>query len=214
MRVGVLGSGVVGQTLGRGFVELGHEVKLGSRTPEKGELAEWAKGRGRNASIGTFADTARHGELLVLCCLGEAANEVIDLAGPSHFDGKVVIDATNPLDFSRGMPPTIFVGLSDSLGERIQKKLPQSRVVKCFNIVPNSLMIRPELGGTTPTMMIAGNDDGAKSQVTEILREFGWTETVDIGGIDGARWLEALVPLWVRAAAKVGNFHCAFKLLK
>ncbi|MGC2360320.1 MAG: NAD(P)-binding domain-containing protein [Thermoplasmata archaeon] len=213
MRVGILGSGEVGRTLGKGFAEHGHKVKLGSRTPGKPELVQWAQGTGGNASTGTFAEAARHGEVLVLCCLGEAADRVIDLAGPAEFDGKLVIDVTNALDLSHGMPPTLFVGLTDSLGERHQKKLPRSRVVKCFNIVPNSVMVRPTVRGMVPTMIIAGNDDGAKSQVTAILREFGWTEIIDIGGIDGARWLEALVPLWVRVASKVGNFNVAFKLL-
>jgi 8-hydroxy-5-deazaflavin:NADPH oxidoreductase len=213
MRVGIIGSGVVGQTLGKAFAEHGHEVKLGSRTPEKPELVAWKGSVPGKLSTGTFAEAAQHGELLVLCYLGAAADEVLALAGPAHFDGKVVIDATNALDFSRGMPPSLFVGLTDSLGERHQKKLPRSRVVKCFNTVPNSVMAHPVLKGGAATMMIAGNDDAAKAQVVGILQEFGWTDTVDVGGIDGARWLEALVPLWVRVAAKVGNFDCAFKVV-
>jgi predicted dinucleotide-binding enzyme len=213
MRVGILGSGTVGQTLGKGFAEHGHDVKMGSRAPGKPEVVQWKTGTPGTVSTGTFAEAAEHGELLVLCCLGTAAGEVIDLAGLAHFDGKVLIDATNPLDFSKGMPPGLFVGLTDSLGERVQKKLPRARVVKCFNTVPNSLMIRPAIKGTTATMMIAGNDDSAKSDVVAILGEFGWTDTVDVGGIDGARWLEALTALWVRVASKLGNFNCAFKVL-
>ena len=213
MRVGILGSGVVGQTLGTGFASHGHDVKLGSKTPDKPELAKWMQGTSGKVSTGTFAETAAHGEVLVLCCLGLASEQVIDLAGPDHFDGKLLIDATNPLDFSRGMPPGLFVGGSDSLGERHQRKLPRARVVKCFNTVPNTVMIHPVIGGAIPDMMIAGNDPAAKAQVGNILREFGWTGAIDIGGIEESRWLEALVPLWVRVAVKLGNFNSAFKLL-
>ncbi|MGI0130007.1 MAG: NADPH-dependent F420 reductase [Thermoplasmata archaeon] len=213
MRVGILGSGPVGQALGAGFAAHGHEVRIGSKDPLKPELVAWKKATPGPVSTGTFADAAEFGELLVLCCLGEASIQVIDLAGPSHFDGKVLIDATNPLDFSRGMPPALFVGTTDSLGERHQRKLPDARVVKCFNIVPNSVMTLPRVGGATPTMIIAGNDGAAKSTVIGVLKEFGWSGTVDIGPIEGARWLEALTALWVRVAVGVGNFGVAFKVL-
>jgi 8-hydroxy-5-deazaflavin:NADPH oxidoreductase len=213
MRVGILGSGPVGQALGAGFAAHGHDVKLGSKTPDKPELMKWKKETPGTVSLGTFADVAAHGEVLVLCCLGSATEQVIDLAGPAHFDGKVLIDATNALDFSAGMPPGLFVGGTDSLGERNQRKLPKARVVKCFNIVPNSVMAHPEIHGSVADMMIAGNDEAAKATVVGILREFGWSGAIDIGGIDGARWLEALVPLWVRVAMKIGNFNAAFKVL-
>ena len=213
MRVGILGSGPVGQVLGKGFAEHGHDVLLGSRSPGKPDLEKWKRATQGKVSTGTFAEAAAHGELLVLCCLGSASNEVIDLAGERHFDGKVLIDATNQLDFSQGMPPGLLFGVSDSLGERHQRKLPRARVVKCFNIVPNSVMIHPEVHGVAPTMMIAGDESDAKSKVVEILREFGWPGAIDIGGIKEAWWLEALVPLWVRVAAKLGNFDVAFKVL-
>jgi predicted dinucleotide-binding enzyme len=213
MRVGILGSGPVGQSLGKGFAAHGHDVKLGSKTPDKPEIAKWKQETSGKVSSGTFAEAAAHGEILVLCCLGGASEQVIDLAGPTQFDGKLLIDTTNPLDFSHGMPPGLSVGGNDSLGERHQRKLPHAKVVKCFNIVPNPVMIQPVINGATPDMMIAGNDDAAKAQVVEILREFGWPGAIDIGGIDGARWLEALVPLWVRVSMKLGNFNTAFKVL-
>jgi 8-hydroxy-5-deazaflavin:NADPH oxidoreductase len=213
MRVGILGSGVVGQTLGKGFAQHEHDVKIGSKSPDKPELVEWKKSTTGTVSTGTFAEAAQHGEVIVLACLGSATEEVIALAGPKHFDGKVLIDATNALDFSHGPPPGLFVGVSDSLGERVQRKLPRARVVKCFNIVPANVMIHPSINGTLPTMIIAGNDPAAKAEVDRILREFGWPGSVDIGGIEGARWLEALVPLWVRVATKLGNFNVAFRLL-
>jgi 8-hydroxy-5-deazaflavin:NADPH oxidoreductase len=213
MRVGVLGSGPVGQALGRGFAAHGHSVKLGSRTPGKPELAKWKDSTKGKGSTGTFAEAAEFGELLVLCSLGEASEAVIDLAGTAHFDGKVVIDATNALDSSKGMPPGLFIWGSESLGERHQKKLPKARVVKCFNIVPNSVMVNPGLHGTPATMIIAGNDPAAKAVVVGILKEFGWPGAVDIGPIEGARWLESFVALWVRVALARGNFDIAFKVL-
>ena len=214
MRVGILGSGVVGQTLGTGFAQHGHVVKIGTNTPGKPELAQWKAATKGIVSTGTFAEAAEHGEILVLSCLGSASEEVINLAGTSHFDGKVLIDTTNPLDFSKGMPPGMFLGVTDSLGERHQAKLPHARVVKCFNIVPAPVMIHPVIHGANPTMLIAGNDDRAKGDVDRILREFGWPGSIDIGGIEGSRWLEALVPLWVRVAAKLGDFNVAFQVLK
>jgi 8-hydroxy-5-deazaflavin:NADPH oxidoreductase len=213
MRVGILGSGVVGQTLGRGFAAHGYEVMLGTRTPGKPEVATWKASTPGKVSAGTFAETAQYGELLVLSCLGEACEEVINLAGAAHFDGKVLIDTTNALDFSKGMPPSLFVGLTDSLGERNQRKLPRARVVKCFNIVPAPVMVQPKIGAETATMIIAGNDEPAKAEVDRILREFGWSGSVDIGGIEGARWLETLTPLWVRVALKLGNFNFAFRAI-
>ncbi len=213
MRVGVLGSGVVGRTLATGFAEHGYDVMLGSEHPEKPEVVAWRSAAAQHGSVGGFADAARYGELLVLACHGAAVDPVIDLATVARFDGKVVIDTTNPLDFSKGMPPGLFVGLDDSLGERIQRKLPGARVVKCFNIVPAPVMTHPLVHGSQPTMMIAGNDAAAKREVDRVLREFGWSGAIDLGGIENARWLETLVPLWVRVAAGLGDFGVAFRVL-
>jgi 8-hydroxy-5-deazaflavin:NADPH oxidoreductase len=214
MRVGVLGSGPVGQTLAKGFAEKKHDVMLGTRSPDKPELAAWKESVGGKVAVGSFAAAAKHGELVVLCALGSAATEVLDAAGPTNLRGKVLIDATNALDLSKGMPPGLFTGPGESLGERVQAKVPEAKVVKCFNIVPNPVMTHPVIGDSQPTMIIAGNDAAAKSSVIAVLREFGWTDVVDLGGIENARWLEALVPLWVRVALKLGNFNVAFKVLQ
>ena len=201
-------------SLGEGFARNGHDVKIGSRIPDRPELQEWrAKTKGK-VSTGTLAEAASHGEALVLCPLGAAAETVIDLAGTKHFDGKVLIDVTNPLDFSTGMPPGLFVGTTDSLGERIQRKLPEAKVVKCFNIVNNRTMINPRMKEGLPDMLICGNDPDAKSRVTGFLKELGWGDPIDIGGIDDARWLEALTGLWVRVATTVGSWSVAFKVLR
>jgi len=203
----------VGQSLGRGFAGRGHEVVLGTRTPDSEKLAPWKREVGDRGRTGTFAQAAAYGEVLVVAVLGTAAEQAIDLAGPRSFDGKVVIDVTNPLDFSKGMPPGLFVGMTDSLGERIQRKLPRAKVVKCFNIVNNQTMIDPSNTGTKPTMLLCGNDEGAKRKVTEILEQFGWDDVVDIGGIDGARWLEAHVPLWVRVTMQKNTWFLGFKVV-
>lgn len=164
--------------------------------------------------MGTFSEAASHGDALVLCCLEEAAEEVIRLSGMNNFDGKLVIDATNPLDFSKGMPPGLFVGTTDSLGERVQRMFPNAKVVKCFNIVNNQAMTNPRMKEGLPDMIICGNDEGAKQQVAGLLKEFGWGEPIDIGEMDGARWLEAYTALWVRLAMKLGSWSIAAKFLK
>ncbi len=214
MKVGVIGSGDVGRRLGQGFAGKGHEVKLGTRDTKKKEVQQWLKETPGKVSVGSFAEAAAHGEVVLVCTLGTAAEAAIGLAGEKNFDGKVLIDVTNPLDLSKGMPPGLFVGTTDSLGERVQRKLPRARVVKCFNIVGNPTMIAPRMKDGMPTMMIAGNDAAAKKEVGEILRSFGWEDTVDIGGIEGARWLEALTALWVRVAMNVGTWTPAFRVLR
>jgi 8-hydroxy-5-deazaflavin:NADPH oxidoreductase len=211
MRIGILGSGDVGQALGRGFISRGHEVMIGSRTPNSDKLKPWLAKNGKKASTGSFSQAAAYGSTLVLATLGTGAEEAIDLAGPSNFSGKLLIDATNALDFSKGMPPGLFVGLTDSLGERIQRKLPQAKVVKCFNTVPNSQMVDPTYKDAQ--MMICGNDAAAKKEVARIVKEFGWMGTIDIGPIEGARWLEALVPLWVRVGVALNTRNLVFKVL-
>jgi 8-hydroxy-5-deazaflavin:NADPH oxidoreductase len=211
MKVGIIGSGIVGKTLGRGFASRGYGVKIGSGTPKSEKLQEWVRSTGKNASTGTFAQAAAYGDILVLATLGTAAEDVIDLAGKDNFDGKVLIDATNPLDF-KGKSVGLFVGTTDSLGERIQRKLPKAKVVKCFNTVGNSQMVNPR--HKDGEILICGNDVAAKEQVARIVQEFGWKGAIDVGGIEGARWLEALVPLWVRVGAKLNTRDHVFVVLK
>ncbi len=211
MKVGIIGSGDVGKTLGRGFAAHGHSVKLGSRTPDSEKLKEWRKEAHGDASTGTFAEAASYGDVIVFAPLGSAVDDVIGLAGAKSFSGKIVIDTTNALDFSKGMPPGLFTGLNDSLGEKIQRQLPHAKVVKCFNTVPNSRMVNP--GDKSAEMLICGNDPEAKREVVEILKQFGWAGAIDIGGIKEAKWLEAFVPLWVRTAASLNSWNAMFKVL-
>jgi 8-hydroxy-5-deazaflavin:NADPH oxidoreductase len=211
VKVGVLGSGDVGRVLASGFISLGHEVKVGSRDPEK--LREWANAAGSRASLGSFADAARFGDIIVLATLGTATLDAVRMAGVDAFDNKVVIDTTNPLDFSKGMPPTLFVGTTDSLGEQVQRLIPRARVVKAFNTVGNAHMVNPQFAGGPPDMFLCGNDEDAKKIVTQICQHWGWG-VVDIGGIDASRYLEPMCLTWVLHGVRSGSWNHAFKLLR
>jgi predicted dinucleotide-binding enzyme len=190
MRIGLLGSGVVGQTLASGYARHGHETRIGSR-PTFAEVAEWA-------------------DLCVLAVGGAHAVDVVTNVADS-LAGKILIDATNPLDHSSGTPALAF-GFDDSLGERVQRAAPAARVVKCYNIVGAPSMVDPQFGGVAPTMFIAGEDAAAKTQVAQLLEETGW-ESSDLGGIDAARYLEPMCIAWVRHGLRTGTWTHAFKVL-
>lgn len=213
MKIGVLGTGDVGKALGKAFLALGHEVMMGSRSASHEGAVAWAKEAGAGASIGTFADAAAFGELMVLATLGAANEAVLQSAGPDNFRGKVVIDATNPLDFSGGMPPKLSLAGNDSGGEQVQRLLPGAHVVKAFNTVGNAFMFRPEFPGGPPDMFIAGDDDGAKAKVSAVLDDFGWG-AIDVGGIESSRYLEGMCLVWVISALRTGNWNQAFKMLR
>ncbi len=212
MKVGILGTGDVGHALGKAFIALGHEVKMGARNDGNEKAAAWAKAAGAKASAGTFAAAARFGEIVVLATLGMANAGVIETAGPANFAGKIVIDATNPLDFSKGFPPTLGISGADSGGEQVQRLLPAAHVVKAFNTVGNALMFKPAFPGGPPDMFICGADAGAKKVVTEILKTFGWG-VIDLGGIESSRYLEAMCAVWVLHGAATGSWNHAFKML-
>jgi len=214
MKVGILGSGDVAKSLGTGFVTLGHEVRLGSRTAGNPKATEWANATNGKGSTGTFADTAAFGEVIVLATLGVATVDAIRQAGVTHFDGKVVIDATNPLAFSAQGTPSLAIGLTTSQGEENQKAIPKAHVVKAFNTTGNANFFRPKFPGGPPDMFVCGNDAGAKKKVIEILHEFGWPSVLDVGGIEASRELESLCILWVKSAFALSNFQVAFKLLR
>jgi len=212
MRVGILGSGEVGQALGTAFATLGHEVKIGTREPGSDKLKAWLGKAGAKASTGIFAEAAEFGELLVLATAWSGTPAAIQLAGPDRTAGKTVIDATNPLDFAGG-GPALAVGFKDSAGEQVQRWLPRAHVVKAFNIVGNKFMFRPQFAGGPPTMFYAGNDAGAKRTVKKILDDFGW-ESIDLGGIESARYLEPLAMVWIVHGFQSKTWDHAFKLLK
>ena len=212
MKVGVIGSGVVGKVLADGFLGHGHEVMRGSREPAK--LAEWKASAGAKARTGTMAETAGFGEVVVLAVKGGGAVEAVAGLGGA-LDGKVVIDATNPI---ADAPPVngvirFFTGPNESLLEAIQARAPRARVVKAFSCVGSALMVDPKLPGGKPTMFICGNDAEAKRQVAAILDQFGW-ETEDAGGAEAARAIEPLCMLWCIPGFLRNDWMHAFKLLR
>lgn len=209
MTIGVLGAGPAGRTLARGFLGRGHPVMIGSRDPAK--LQDWQAAEGRGVASGTYAETAAFADLVVLSVLGTAAEDVLRSAGPDRLTGKVVLDASDPLDFSSGRPG-LFVGTTDSLGERLQRLVPGAFVVKGLNTVLADVMVDPSLTGGDPDMFIAGDSEEAKQTVTTLLAEFGWP-VVDLGGIESARWLEAISLAWVVYSHRTGKTHHAFKLV-
>jgi 8-hydroxy-5-deazaflavin:NADPH oxidoreductase len=200
MRIGVLGTGNAGRTIASALLSNGHEVRLGSRTAGNEAAVAWAQEIGGPASEGTFADAAGFGELLVNATAGAASLDALALAGAEQLAGKVLIDVANPLDFSKGMPPTLTVCNDDSLGEQIQRAYPDVRVVKSLNTVNASVMVDPSLVPGTHTVFVAGNDADAKAQVGDLLQEFGWpaSSILDLGDIGGARGMEMYLPLWLR----------------
>ena len=212
MKIGILGTGDVGKALDKGFIALGHEVKMGSRSATNPAALAWAREMGGKASAGTFADATAFGELIALAVKGEAIAEVIKAAGPKNFKGKVVIDVTNPLDFS-GPVPRLKVAGYNSGGEQVQGLLPDAHVVKAFNTVGHLHFFKPDFPGGPPTMFYCGNNDDAKKKVAGILKDFGW-EILDVGGIESAHYLEAMCMIWVIHAMRANSYGHAFKLLR
>lgn len=212
MKVGVLGSGDVAKALGTGLLEHGHDVMLGTRDTKK--LSAWAEQNG-GVRVGSFAEAARHGELVVLAVKGAAASDVLRLAGTSSLAGKPVIDTTNPI---ADAPPTngvikFFTSLDESLLERLQHEFPDVRLVKAFSSVGNKHMVGPQFQGGKPTMFICGNDEDAKQAVRGILDQFGW-ETADMGAAEAARAIEPLCMLWCIPGFLRNEWNHAFKLVR
>jgi 8-hydroxy-5-deazaflavin:NADPH oxidoreductase len=213
MKVGILGSGIVGRVLGAGFLRHGHQVMIGTRDLDKSDLQQWVR-ETPGAKAGSLEEAARFGEMILLVTLGRAVVSAIDQAGPANFAGKTVIDATNPLSEA---PPVngvlqYFTGPNESLGERIQAKLPAARVVKAFNSVGNTRMVNPEYAQGVPTMFLCGNSEEAKEQVSQVIRQFGW-EPFDCGSITSARAIEPLCMLWCVPGFLRNQWTHAFKVL-
>lgn len=215
MKIGIIGSGIVGRVLGNAFLAEGHEVMPGSRNPSKEEVVKWKKENSKGQT-GSFKETAKFGEVLLLATAGTVVQDAIEIAGKNNFSGKIVIDATNPI--SHDNPPVngvlnFFTSLNDSLMERIQKQIPEAKIVKAFNSVGNAIMYKPKFPEGKPTMFICGNDDDAKKTVTDILTTFGY-ETEDMGKVEAARAIEPLCILWCIPGFLRNQWTHAFKLLK
>ncbi len=212
MKVGILGSGEVAQTLASGFLKHGHEATLGTQHPEK--LSAWAASNPQGRT-GTFSDAAEFGELLVLAVKGTAAVSVLKSAGEKNLAGKAVVDACNPIADAppvKGVLP-FFTSVNESLMEQLQGQFPSARFVKAFNSVGAAFMINPQFEGGKPTMFICGNDEAAKTSLTGILDQFGW-ESADMGGVESARAIEPLCMLWCLPGFLRNEWTHAFKLLK
>ncbi|HJP59076.1 MAG TPA: NAD(P)-binding domain-containing protein [Gemmatimonadaceae bacterium] len=204
MRVGILGTGVVGKTLGTKLVRVGHDVRMGSRKAGNDKAKAWVKEAGKGASEGSFADAAAHGEIIFNCTAGMASLDALRASGTRNLLGKILIDVSNPLDFSKGMPPSLSICNTDSLGEQIQKAFPETKVVKTLNTVTAALMVDPSLIPGAHTMFISGNDAPAKDTVIKLLKEgFGWKEVLDLGDLTAARAQEMYLPLWLRLYMKL-----------
>jgi predicted dinucleotide-binding enzyme len=200
MKIGVLGTGMVGQTLASKLTTLGHDVVLGSRTADNEKALAWAKEAGQRASVNTFEQAARAAEVIFNCTLGSAALEVLHMAKEANLAGKVLVDITNPLAFAKGMAPSLTVCNTDSLGEQLQRAFPNAKVVKTLNTMSANVMVNPRLLPETHVNFLCGNDPGAKATVKMLLKSMGWhdEELIDLGDITGARGMEMWLPLWLR----------------
>lgn len=207
MRIAVLGTGMVGRTLGTKFAELGHEVMMGSRSATNPTAQEWSSSTSGHASHDTFEAAAGFGELVVNCTSGAHSLEALRQAGPDNLAGKVIVDVANQLDFSRGPQPALLFETTDSLGELIQREFPEAKVVKALNTVTAAVMVDPVgLAGGDHTLPICGDDAEAKAQVRRLLMdELGWKDVLDLGDITAARGMEAYLMLWLRLFGASGS---------
>jgi predicted dinucleotide-binding enzyme len=215
MQLAVLGTGMVGETIASALSARGHAVMMGSRARDNPKALAWAAGRAR-ASTGTFADAARHGEILFNCTLGSATLEALRLAGEAALADKILVDVANPLDFSKGMPPTLTICNTDSLGEQVQRAFPRLKVVKGLNTMRCDLMVRPSLVPGDHDVLLCGNDSGAKTRVATLLHEdLGWKRQNirDLGDITAARGTEMLLPVWLRVWGMLKHPNFNFRIV-
>jgi predicted dinucleotide-binding enzyme len=218
MKIGILGTGIVGTTIGSALIAKGHEVKMGSRDALNEKASAWTKASGNNASQGIFEEAAVFGDIIFNCTKGEHSLEVLKLAGEQNLSGKILIDVANPLDFSKGMPPTLTLCNDTSLGETLQAAFPSVKVVKTLNTLNCSLMVDAnKLAGGDHNIFVCGNDEDAKLQVKEFLHDnFNWVKEniIDLGDITNSRGTEQLLPIWIRLWAALGTADFNFKIVK
>jgi hypothetical protein len=214
MNIGILGTGMVGQTIGSRLVDLGHNVKMGSRTPDNANARAWVRVAGELASQGTFDQAAAFGEILFNCTSGKGSLSAIESIKTSNLNNKVLIDIANPLDFSRGTPPVLTVCNYDSLAEQIQRVRPLLRVVKALNAMNVEVMVQPKRLPGQHDVFICGNDKDSKSLVTMMLIEwFGWESVIDLGDITNSRGMEMSILLWISLQRKLGTNLFNFKIV-
>jgi hypothetical protein len=225
MNIAVLGTGMVGQAVAGGLARIGHQVVVGTRDPEATLARTEADGMGNPAfsawhadhdhiALATYAEAAAGADLVVLAGNGFAALDMVTAAGATNLAGKVLVDVANPLDFSAGFPPSLFVKDTDSLGEQIQRAFPDVRVVKSLNTLTAPLMVEPKLLGESTTVFVSGDDADAKATVTELLTSLGHDDVIDLGGIETARGTEMLLPLWLRTMGALGTGMFNIKVVR
>lgn len=212
--IAILGTGMVGDAIGSKLVSLGHKVMMGSRTATNEKAAAWTVRNGNLASHGTFADASAFGEIVFNCTTGQVSLEALQLAGRENLQGKILVDVANPLDFSRGMPPSLTVCNTDSLGEMIQRQFIDVKVVKALNTMNCQLMVNPGLLKNPGNVFICGNDSAAKTEVENLLQTFGWEKIIDLGDITAARGTEQILPIWVRLMGKLGTPMFNFSIVQ
>jgi predicted dinucleotide-binding enzyme len=212
--IAILGTGMVGDAIGSKLVALGHKVMMGSRTADNEKANAWKIRNGSLASSGTFADAAAFGEILFNCTQGQVSLEALQLAGRENLQGKILVDVANPLDFSKGMPPSLTISNTDSLGEVIQRQFTDLKVVKSLNTMNCQLMVNPGLLSDPGNVFICGNDAEAKAEVNLILKSFGWEKIIDLGDISASRGTEQLLPVWIRLMGTLGTPMFNFSIVK
>ena len=221
MNIAVLGTGMVGQALAARLDELGHAVTVGTRDPaaslartDDGGLGSWHREH-RDVAVAPVSDAASAAELIVLAALGSAALDILDLAAADNLRGKVVVDISNPLDLSHGMPPTLFVNNTDSLGEQVQRAFPEARVVKTLNTMNAYLMADPaRLAEGDFSTFVSGDDAQAKASVVSLLESMGHRDVIDLGDITSARGVEMMMPIWLRLWSSLGTPMFTFKIVR
>ncbi len=225
MNIAVLGTGMVGQAIAGRLHQLGHSVVVGTRDPQatlarsepdqrgNPSFSAW---HGSHPGIGlaTFAEAAAGAELVVNASSGAATLDVLRLAGAENLAGKVLLDIANPLDFSAGFPPTLFVKDTDSLGEQVQRAFPEAKVVKTLNTLTASLMVEPKTLGESTTVFVSGDDAVAKAAVVSLLESFGHDDVIDLGGLETARGTEMILPVWLRLMGALGTGAFNFKVVR
>ncbi len=224
MNIAVLGTGMVGRSVAAGLRRIGHDVVIGTRDPQAtlarvedeadgATFADWLRGQ-EGIELASLADAAARADLIVLAGSGSASHDMLAAAGADHLDGTVVLDISNPLDFSAGFPPSLLIKDTDSLGEQLQRAFPGVRVVKSLNTLTADLMARPDLLPEGTTVFVSGDDPDAKAQVTELLTALGHTDVIDLGGIESARGTEMFLPLWLRMMGALGTTMFNIKVVR
>lgn len=215
MNIGILGTGAVGTTIGSKLIQLGHSVKMGSRSATNDKAAEWVAQNGLKASQGTFADAAAFGELLFNCTNGQGSIPALSQATAESLRGKILMDVSNPLDFSNGFPPSLTVCNTDSLAEQIQRTFPDLKVVKTLNTMNCAIMVNPASLPGDHDVFVSGNDAEAKAAVIGYLKDwFGWKAPIDLGDLTSARGVEMILPLWVRLYGVFQDSNYNFKIVR